>query len=131
MDAQTTLSLRHAHEKLRLLLGEDVPVEESGFFWTEESFEESAKRAQEMVLRLRRMIDDARERARKLEQRAAIFIRKIQSIRVAEFILSCIPIFDPHALTTRVRDILGHHACIRIPLFEYGPELSEYRHRIR
>lgn len=128
MDRPTDLSLVHAQEKLRLLLGEDAPADEG---WSLSSFEESAKRIQEIAERLRGMVHAAKERARQYKELTAAFFRKIRNIQLAEFFLSHLACLDIHALLTRIRDFIGDRACIRVPLFEYGPELSEYRHRIR
>lgn len=128
LDRPADLSLVLAHEKLRLLLGEDAPADEE---WSIFPFEESAKRVQEIVERLRGMVHAAKERVRQHKELTATFFRKIRDIQLAEFILSHLTCFDIHAVLTRIRHIIGDHASIRVPLFEYGPELSEYRHRIR
>lgn len=107
---------------------EDRSADSASFFELIEGTEDTA---QELAKRLRRMIVAARQQARVAGLRAAAFIRKLSNIQRAEFIIGLLLPLDPHALLARIRHLMGESARIRVPLFDYGPELSEYRHRIR
>ncbi|WP_350025744.1 MULTISPECIES: hypothetical protein [Pseudomonas putida group] len=77
------------------------------------------------------LIEKAHESARRFKAKAAEFFKQFELIRCANFILSKLSGMDIHALVTRIRLYFSRLACIRLPLFEYGPELAGYRHRFR
>lgn len=81
--------------------------------------------------RIHALIDRAQKRARYYKTRAVDFFKQFDLVRRAQFIISKLSGIDFHALVTRIRLYFSRLACIRVPLFEYGPELAGYRHRFR
>lgn len=77
------------------------------------------------------LFEKAQENARRFKAKAADFFKQFELIRRANFILSKLSCIDFHALVNRIRLYFSRLACIRAPLFEYGPELAGYRHRFR
>jgi len=77
------------------------------------------------------LIERARESARRFKASAADSFKQFELVRRAKFLLSKLIGIDVHALIARIRLYFSHLACIRAPLFEYGPEISGYRHRFR
>ncbi|QBF26898.1 hypothetical protein EXN22_14815 [Pseudomonas tructae] len=136
LDSPADISLSRTYERLQALLGDDVcakgadaPVgdEAAGFL----DFVESKLSNQEIVERIRGWVSVAKEMARRSKQQMADFLKITNKIRCSLFILSHLEHFDLYALLTRIRNFLAHLACSRVPLFEYGAELCEYRHRFR
>ncbi|MBD8269328.1 MULTISPECIES: hypothetical protein [Pseudomonas] len=77
------------------------------------------------------LIEEAQESARRFKANAADCFKQFEQVRRAKFLLSKLFGVDIHALIARIRLYFSHLARIRAPLFEYGPELSGYRHRLR
>ncbi|MGC5698814.1 hypothetical protein J4P02_01275 [Pseudomonas sp. NFXW11] len=138
LDKPADISLTRAYERIQALLGDDVRAknedadapagnETSSFV----DLIETKASSQELVDKILGWVSAAREMARRANQQMADFLKIVNKIRLSAFILSHLEHFDLHALLTRIRNFLGLRACIRVPLFEYGAELCEYRHRFR
>lgn len=80
---------------------------------------------------LHALVENAQESARRFKAHAAKFFKQLELTQCANFILSKLSCIDSHALVARIRLYFSRLACIRAPLFEYGPELAGYRHRFR
>lgn len=77
------------------------------------------------------LIDSAQRAARVFRERAAQFWKTILERQKAEALFASLLGVDHHAMRTRTLYLLGRIACIRLPLFRYGPQLSGFRHRFR
>jgi hypothetical protein len=138
LEKPADISLTRAYERIQALLGDDVRAknEDAGASTGNgtSSFVDLIEikvSSQKLVDKIHGWIAAATEMARRAKQRMADFLKIINKIRLSAFILSHLEHFDLHALLTKIRDFLGLRACIRVPLFEYGAELCEYRHRFR
>lgn len=77
------------------------------------------------------LVDASQAAAHRFKKRANLFFKEILRIRKIRDDFAELLRKDPHAITTRIRRYIAHVACMRKPLFNYGPELSGYRHRFR
>lgn len=99
------------------------------------SFSEGGKGLSGFLEYIRKTLEQAQDYARRCKANVEAWIGQSKlvrrTIRRAQFLLSKLVRIDVHALVARIRLYFSHLACIRVPLFEYGPELSVYRHRLR
>lgn len=128
MNQGTSLSLAQSLQEIRHLLG-DVCVEDlngsSSFF---EVIEDGVNRARELIQAL---IESAQQAAEGFKARAAKFWETIWQIDKAKALFASLLGTDHHETLTKILYLLGRHAVFRVPLFRYGPQLSEFRHRFR
>lgn len=80
---------------------------------------------------LQSFVDVSKAAAHRFKTRADLYYKELLRIRNVRDEFAEIIRKDPHASLARVRRLVAHLACMRIPLFNYGPELSGYRHRFR
>ena len=122
MHTATDLSLLRVQEELDLLL------DSYGFEKTEPVRPSGVEGYFEWVQSL---VDASQAAAQRFKKRTNLFFKEILRIRKIRDDFAKLIRIDPHASLTRVRRYIAHLACMRIPLFNYGPELSGYRHRFR
>lgn len=127
MNEATDLSLTRSLETLERLLG-DCGLEDSR---APSFFDEVGKGIKGYAEYVRGLVAAANEIARRFKEKTAGFLKQILVIQRARFSFAQLLNIDHHAKLTRIRRALSHQACICAPLFNYGPELSEYRHRYR
>lgn len=80
---------------------------------------------------LKSLVDASQAAAHRFKKRANLFFKEILRIKKIRDDFAKLLHTDPHAIITRTRQFIAHGAYMRIPLFNYGPELSGYRHRFR
>lgn len=136
LDKPADISLARAYERIQALLGDDVRAKDesadSAALNETSSFVDLIKASsKEIVEKILGWVSAAREIVRRVKQHGADFLEIINKIRLSEFILSHLEHLDLHTLLARTRSVLGLRAFMRVPLFEYGAELCEYRHRFR
>lgn len=131
MDVSTEQAIAELQEIADSLLESCGPVDEQPL----RSFSDGAKGLSGFIEYIRNTLEQAQDYARRCKAKAKVWIEHVRvvrrTIRRAQFLLSKLVRIDVHALVARIRLYFSHLACIRVPLFEYGPELSGYRHRFR
>lgn len=127
MDVSTEQAIAELQEIADRLLESCGPVnDQAPPFWGE-----GGRLNQGYMEYVHALIEKAQESARRFKANAADFFKQFELVRRAQFLISKLVGIDVHALISRIRLYFSHLACIRVPLFEYGPELSGYRHRFR
>lgn len=127
MDVSTEQAIAELQEIADRLLESCGPVDDPA----PDFFGEGGKGLPGFIERIRVRLAQAQERARRCKAKFEAWIAQSKLIRRAQLLLSKLVRIDVHALVARIRLYFSHLACIRVPLFEYGPELSSYRHRFR
>lgn len=127
VDASTEQAIAELQEIADRLLESCGPVEDQ----TPDFFGEGGTGFSGFLDHVRASLAKAQEYARRFKDNFEAYIEHFKLVRRAQFLLSKLVGIDVHALVSRIRLYFSHLACIRAPLFEYGPELSGYRHRFR
>ncbi len=131
VDASTDQAIAELQEIADRLLESCGPVDDQ----SQRSLSEGGKGLSGFIEYIRNTLEQAQDYARRCKAKAEVWIEHSRlvrrTIRRAQFLLSKLVRIDVHALVARIRLYFSHLACIRVPLFEYGPELSGYRHRFR
>lgn len=131
MDVSTEEAIAELQEIAGRLLHSCGPVDDP----TPDFFGEGGTGLPGFINYIRASLEKAQESARRCEAIFAAhsehFKKHLKLVRRAQFLLSKLVGIDFHAIETRIRLFFSRLACIRVPLFEYGPELSGYRHRFR
>ncbi|WP_350298768.1 hypothetical protein [Pseudomonas putida] len=127
MDVSTEQAIAELQEIADRLLESCGPVDDQAPpFW-----DERGRPNQGYMEYIHALIEKAQESARRFKANAADFFKQFEQVRRAQFLLSKLFGVDVHALIALIRLYFSNLARIRVPLFEYGPELSGYRHRLR
>lgn len=127
VDASTDQAIAELQEIADRLLKSCGPVDNQA----QRFFSEGGKGLSGFLEYIRTSLEKAQEFARRCKADVEAYIEHSKLVRRAQFLLSKLVRIDVHALVTRIRLYFSHLACIRVPLFKYGPELSGYRHRFR
>lgn len=127
VDASTEQAIAELQEIADRLLESCGPVDDQ----TPRFFSEGGKGLSGFLEYVRTSLEKAQEYARRCKANVEAYSEHFKLVRRAQFFLSKLVGIDVHALVVRIRLYFSHLACIRVPLFEYGPELSGYRHRFR
>ncbi|MDD2064484.1 hypothetical protein [Pseudomonas sp. 25571] len=127
MDASTAQAIAELQEIADRLLESCGPIDDPA----PDFYGEGGKGLPGFIERMRIRLAQAQEYARRCKANFEAHLEQFKLIRRAQFLLSKLVAIDVHALVARIRRVFSHLACIRVPLFEYGPELSDYRHRFR
>ncbi|MFB4371807.1 MULTISPECIES: hypothetical protein [unclassified Pseudomonas] len=131
MDVSTEQTIAELQEIADRLLESCGPVDDQ----IPRFFSEGGKGLSDFIEYFRNLLEQAQEFVRLCKANAEAWIEQSKlvrsTIRRAQFLLSKLVRIDVHALVARILLYFSHLACIRVPLFEYGPELSSYRHRFR
>ena len=127
VDASTDQAIAELQEIADRLLESCGPGDDQ----TPRSFNEGGKGLSGFIEYIRNTLEQAEYYARRCKADVEAYIEHSKLVRRAQFLLSKLVRIDVHALVTRIRLYFSRLACIRVPLFEYGPELSSYRHRFR
>lgn len=131
MDVSTEQAIAELQEIADSLLESCGPVDDQ----TPDFFGEGGTGLPGFIDHIRASLEKAQEYARRCKANFSAhfehFKKHFKLVRRAQFLLFKLVGIDFHALETRTRLFFSRLACIRVPLFEYGPELSGYRHRFR
>ncbi|KFF65989.1 hypothetical protein ACU36R_02450 [Pectobacterium brasiliense] len=138
MDVSTGQAITELQKLVNRLLESCGPVDHQALNF----FDEGGVVCQGYVEYIHAFIEKAKESVRRIKVNVADFFRQLgQMVRRAQFILSklssihfhtlvaCLCLFFARLMFTRL--FFARLASFRVPLFEYGPELSVYRHRFR
>lgn len=127
VDASTEQAIAELQEIADRLLESCGPVDDQ----TPDFFGEGGTGFSGFLDHVRASLAKAQEYTRHFKDNFEAYREHFKLVRRAQFLLSKLAGIDVHALVARIRLCFSHQACIRAPLFEYGPELSGYRHRFR
>ncbi|WP_152641538.1 hypothetical protein [Pseudomonas fluorescens] len=127
MDLSTEQAIAELQEIADRLLESGVPVDDQ----TPNFFDEGGTGLSGFIDHIRASLEKAQEYARRCKANFAAHFEHFKLVRRAQYLLSKLVGIDLHALVTRIRLFFSHLVCIRVPLFKYGPELANYRHRFR
>ncbi|VVM86746.1 hypothetical protein PS619_02603 [Pseudomonas fluorescens] len=127
VDASTDQAIAELQEIADRLLKSCGPVDDQA----PRFFSEGGKGLSGFMEYIRTSLEQAQEHARRWKANVEAYIEHSKLVRRAQFLLSKLVGIDVHALVSRIRLYFSQLACIRVPIFEDGPELSGYRHRFR
>jgi hypothetical protein len=127
VDVSTEQSIAELQEIADRLLESYGPVDDQ----TPDFFGEGGTGLPGFLDHIRTSLAKAQEYVRRCKEIFSAHLEHLKLVRRAQFLLSNLVGIDFHALVARIRLFFSRLVCIRVPLFEYGPELSGYRHRFR
>ena len=127
MDVSTEQTIAELQEIADRLSESCGPVDDQ----TPDFFGEGGTGLPGFIDHIRASLEKFQEYARRCKASLATYNQRLKLVRRAQFLLSKLVGIDIRALIASIRLFFSRLACIRVPLFEYGPELSGYRHRFR